>query len=262
MRETIRKALRRNGWDLHRYQPQQSPDAQLQHALRIFGIDLVLDIGANVGQYGAALRDLGYRGRLISFEPLGDAHKALVARAAGDDRWDVAPRGAIGDADGEITINIAGNSASSSVLAMLDSHRDAAPQSAYIGSEIVPIRRLDTLLPQMQRAAARIPARIPARTPAPTPARTYVKIDTQGYEQQVIDGASATLAGALAVQLEMSLTPFYAGQTDFAGMLALMAAHGFALWGFWPGFAQPGTGRILQADAIFARPEQADVNAC
>ena len=144
MKEIIRRTLRRLGYDLHRFVPAASPDAQLAQVLSHFGIDLVLDIGANTGQYGTLLRELGYTGRIVSFEPLPTAHAALTSKTAADPAWAAAPRAAIGDSEGEITINIAGNSASSSVLPMLESHRKAAPHSAYIGTDTVPITRLDT----------------------------------------------------------------------------------------------------------------------
>lgn len=241
MREFVRSVLRRLGWDLHRYLPTLSSDAQLQHALRCFDVDLILDVGANSGQFGAVLRGLGYTRRIVSFEPLADAHAALLRNCADDPLWKAAPRGALGSEDGSITINIAGNSASSSVLPMLDRHSTAAPESRYIGQDQVPMHRLDTLFAGLRGDARQI----------------YVKIDTQGYEREVIAGATATLAEAAAVQLEVSLAPLYGGQASFAEMLALMDGHGFVLWGFWPGFAEPGTGRILQADAIFGRPERA-----
>lgn len=237
MREFIRQTLRRFGYDLHRYLPVSSPDAQLEQVLAGFGIDLVFDIGANTGQYGQALRQRGYRGRIVSFEPLADAHRQLVANAAADPAWTAAPRGAIGDHDGTIEINVAGNSASSSLLDMLDSHRAAAPHAAYVGTEQVPIARLDTA------AAPWLAA----------PSRLYLKIDTQGYEGQVIAGAPATLAAASAVQIEVSLLPLYAGQPDMGAVTAMMAAHGLVLWALWPGFADPRTGRILQIEAIYAR---------
>lgn len=239
MKELLRRTLRSWGYDLHRYLPISSPDAQLAQVLRVFGIDLVLDVGANAGQYGKLLRSLGYAGHIVSFEPLAAAHQELMAATTGDAGWTAAPRSAIGDCEGEIAINVAGNSASSSVLAMLDSHRAAAPHSAYVGREMVPITRLDTAAAGLASAGR----------------ATYVKIDTQGYEAAVIAGGRMTLASACAVQLELSLVPLYEGQADLAAMLALMAGHGFDLWAIWPGFADPTTARVLQAEAIFARPE-------
>jgi FkbM family methyltransferase len=238
VKEALRRMLRAVGYDLHRYIPANVPDAQIAQVLRSFGIDLVLDVGANTGQYGRLLRGLGYRGRIVSFEPLAEAHRALAAAVAGDASWTAAPRTAVGDHDGEIVINIAANSASSSVRPMLESHRDAAPHATYVGSETTPIATLDSL------SEAWLPG-----------ARAMVKIDTQGYEAQVIAGGATTLAQARAVQIELSLVPLYDGQAGLEEMLALMAGHGLALWAIWPGFVHPVTGRVLQAEAVFARPE-------
>ncbi len=237
MRERIKRLARQVGYDLHRFLPVSSPDAHLALLLRDLGIDLVLDVGANIGQFGQHLRGLGFRGRIVSFEPLAAAHATLSAAAAADPLWEVAPRTAIGAEDGEITINVAGNSASSSILGMLDRHREVAPESTYVGQETVPLRRLDAA------AAGHIGA---AR-------RTWLKIDTQGYEAQVLDGAPDLLASVRAVQCEVSFVPLYDGQPLFDAICTRMAAAGLAVWAVWPGFVDPASGRLLQADMVFAR---------
>jgi FkbM family methyltransferase len=237
MRDVIRQSLRRLGYDLHRFLPVASPDAALQKALSHFRIDLVLDVGANAGQFGTRLRALGYAGDIVSFEPLAEAHARLQATARVDPRWQAAPRAAIGDHEGTIAINVAGNSTSSSVLDMLESHRTATPESAYVGKENVAITRLD-------KAAAPFIGQN---------ARLYLKIDTQGFEAQVIAGARQTLARAAAVQLEMSLAPLYAGQPDFTALMQQMAGMGFTLWGLWPGYVDEASGRLLQIDTIYAQ---------
>lgn len=237
MKDLVRRSLRRAGYDLHRFLPISSPDAQVAQMLAKLDIDLVFDIGANTGQYGTLLRTLGYAGRIVSFEPLADAHAALTATAARDAAWTVAPRGAIGDSDGEIVINVAANSASSSVLDMLETHSAAAPESVYVGTETVPLHRLDTVAEAYVGGARRV----------------YIKVDTQGFEAAVLRGAPVMFERAAAVQLELSLVPLYAGQPLWDEMIALMAAHGLVLWALWPGFADAASGRLLQCDAIFAR---------
>ena len=240
MREFVRRAARRAGYDIHRFLPGSSPDAQVKSVLDRFAVDLVIDVGANTGQYGRLLRGLGYDGAILSFEPLAEAHRELTANAARDGRWQVAPRMAIGREAGEVTINVAGNSASSSILPMLDSHREAAPEAAYQGTEQVALARLDT-----GAAAAAASAKAP-----------FLKIDTQGYELAVLDGAGTILEAAVAVQVELSLTPLYDGGATFEAMMVRLQGEGLALWALWPGFSDPASGRLLQIDAIFARPER------
>ncbi len=237
IKKHLKSALQGAGFDLRRYNPAYSPDAQIAGLLDRLGIDMVFDIGANIGQHARELRRMGYAGDIVSFEPLTSAHTALTAAASGDARWTVAPRGAIGAEDAQTVINIAGNSVSSSVLDMLDRHADAAPDSRYTGQEAVEIARLDSVSPRYIGPATRL----------------FLKIDTQGFEAAVLAGAPATLARTSGIQIELSLMPLYAGQALFEAVVAQLRAAGFDIWTLWPGFADAATGRMLQVDALFVR---------
>lgn len=236
-RRQIKSVLRSVGYDFIRFVPESSDGAKQHAVLRHLQTDLVLDVGANEGQYGQLLRSFGYRGRILSFEPLTSAYGKLLSTAAGDAAWAVHPRTAIGDHDGSITIHIAGNNVSSSVLPMLDRHLQAAAESRYIGSEVVPLACLNTVLP-----AARGDAR-----------SIFLKIDTQGYEAAVLRGADQVLHLCRGVQLEMSLLPLYDGQELWTYFLAEFERRGFALWTILPGFVEETTGRTMQIDAIFVK---------
>ena len=96
----IRRLIRTSGWDLSRFDPCSSQWAQLQQLLSHHRIRLVLDVGANIGQYAKGLRDAGFKGRIISFEPVLTAHAKLKKAAQGDALWTVASRMAIGDVRG------------------------------------------------------------------------------------------------------------------------------------------------------------------
>ncbi|MBP1819433.1 FkbM family methyltransferase [Mycobacterium sp. OAE908] len=225
------------GIDLARY-PSSDPMFTVVLLLAHFGIDCVVDVGANSGGFASTIRSLGYSGRIVSLEPLSGPFELLAARAAKDPDWEVL-RVAAGDADCEIEINVAGNAGhSSSVLAMLDTHADAAPESRYVGTEIVPQRRLDGLLPKFGIGSAQ---------PA------FLKLDVQGYEAAVLDGA-VELFGAAAIkglQMELSLVPLYAGAITYAEGLDRAERLGMSLMGLVPGFSDPHSGRLLQADAVF-----------
>ena len=238
-RRRLKGFARQFGLDIVRFHPETSDSAKVRAVLRYLNIDLVLDVGANTGQYAQGLREGGYRGRIVSFEPLTSAHATLERNAARDNRWTVHPRCAIGDREGQITINVAGNSVSSSVLPMLAQHANSAPESRYIGSETVPLSRLDS-------AAA--PYLVDA-------GGVYLKIDTQGFEAVVLAGASELLPRCRAVQLELSLVPLYEGQRLWQDFLGEFAAKGFELWTLLPGFVDAESGRTLQTDAVFVRPD-------
>ena len=147
-KSVLKRTLGSVGWDLRRLSPASNPAAQLVAAMEHIQADTVFDIGANTGQFAEELRSVGFAGTIISFDPLSAAHAQLVTASARDPAWVVHPRCAVGDEDGEIEINIAGNSVSSSVLPMLDAHSSAAAGSAYISSERTPLVRLDSVAGQ------------------------------------------------------------------------------------------------------------------
>src|SRR5215469_8348152 len=133
------------GYDLKRFTPVRSEEFRMARMLEAQGVNLVFDVGANTGQFAQSLRELGYRGRIVSFEPQSEAREQLQHVAGGDPQWEIAPQLAIGAEDGEIEFHVAGNSISSSALPMLESHLRLGPDSKYVRTESVPLRRLDTI---------------------------------------------------------------------------------------------------------------------
>ena len=217
---------------MRQYTPLRSLTAAREQLLG--GIDVVLDVGANAGQYGEGLRELGYRGRLVSLEPVAEAYAELERRAAADGDWE-AVRVAASDADGELTLNVTSDSRSSSVLARNERFAD---KPGWAPKESVPVaaRRLDGLLDELLRPGE----------------RAYLKLDVQGYERNVLDGAGAALARFEAIELELSVTPLYEGQPGLTEMLPLLAERGFR-----PVCLEPilldDEGLLMELDGLFAR---------
>ena len=239
-KKIIKKLSRSLGIDLKRYNIQTSEAAKMQRLLAYHNIDLVFDVGANIGQYAKLLRELGYSGRIVSFEPLSSAYSQLKAVSEKDPLWEIAPQTAIGNQEGEIIINIAGNSYSSSALPMLDAHLESAPESAYSGSETVKLSRLDTLAKDYIKSETK---------------SIFLKIDVQGLEKQVLEGATAILPLVKGIKLELSLVPLYEGQVLFKEMIDIVEKLGYELYGIEPGFTAEKTGRMLQMDGIFFKPD-------
>ena len=237
LNSVVKRTIRRLGFDLRRYTPASSEAAQFMTMLSGHGINLVFDVGANAGQFGQSLRDDGYRGRIVSFEPLSKVREQLLEASRKDSLWEVAPRAAIGSEDGEVEIHVAANSASSSVLDMLEAHASAAPESHYIGSERVPLQRLDSVASDYLH-----PNSVP-----------FLKIDTQGYEDRVLLGATELIGQIAGLQLELSLVPLYQGQRLFGEMVDQLKADGFELWAIWQSFIDSRNGRLLQIDATLFR---------
>lgn len=194
----------------------------------------VVDVGANVGQYGAALRASGFGGRIVSCEPLPDAYGRLVRRAAGDPSW-MGVNAAVGESSGSLEINVSANSYSSSILPMAEAHRSAAPGSEYIGSVRVPVTTVADLVGDY---------RIQPRC-------ALLKIDTQGFEGAVLDGARDLIGEFAAVQLELSFLPLYEGQQLFPELTVRMEAAGYTMYALGSGFGDRLTGRMLQCDGLF-----------
>jgi FkbM family methyltransferase len=223
--------------DVARY-PGSDPLHRVAKLLHSADVTLVLDIGANDGGFATSIRRLGYEGRIVSFEPTRAAYASLAGAARKDGRW-VAKQLAIGDQDGETEIHVAGNAAaSSSILPMLDRHREVQPDSAYTHSEKIRVRRLDGLLEEVCREDDTL----------------FVKLDVQGAEGVVLDGAPATLRRAVGIQAELNLVPLYAGQTPYRHLLDRLLELGFELVDLIPGFTDGRTGQLLAVDGVFMRP--------
>lgn len=249
LKDALRSVAESTGLEVSKTTVYSSQKLRLHLLFAQLAIDLVLDVGANTGQFARHCRAAGYRGTILSFEPSAAAHAALLRSAASDPLWTVADRMALGAVNGETEINIASNSCSSSILPMLDAHLSAAPNSAYLQKEKVPLRRLDDIVNDLLDD---IMADLLATTTAPGHS-IFLKLDVQGYESHVLAGATQVLTHTAALQLEMSLLPLYEGETLMPQMHANLAEQGFDLWDLEPSFRDSATGRLLQVDGIFTR---------
>ena len=230
----LRRVLRRVGVDVLRY-PEHHVAHKRVRLLHHHGVDQVFDVGANAGGYGAELREFGYRGEIVSFEPLAGPYARLRRLADADSRW-TAINLALGAANATALMNVAANTASSSFLPMEKTHRRAAPWAGYVGQEDVTVTRLDDVFDRYRNGSV-----------------PFLKLDVQGYEEQVLEGATSSLRRVQGVQAEMSLVPLYEGAWAFTEAVAYFQASGFSLASLEPGFYDRDTGQLLQADGIFMR---------
>jgi FkbM family methyltransferase len=235
MRELAHAALRRFGVDLVRYHGVNLTARRRIEELTVRGLELVLDVGASAGYFVDAVRRQGYTGRIVSFEPLAEAFAELEQRVQDDPLWETR-RLALSDHDGEADLQVAGNSWSSSLLAMKARHVASAPASAVVRSERVPLARLDTIWDGLSHGD-----------------RAYLKLDVQGAELDVLRGAERALGDVDVVEAELSLVELYAGQPLLPDVVAFLEPRGFALVQLEPEFTDPQTGAILQLNGIFVR---------
>ncbi len=232
VKTAVRNVTRRLGYDLV---PFGDSFRDLQRRA-LATVPHVLDVGANTGQYADLLRSLGYNGTITSYEPGSAAFGVLSRRAAGEPLWDVRQL-ALSSEPGKFTLHLAGNSVSSSLLDIRAEHVDAAPASRTVTTEVVCADTLDAQL-----------ASLPA-----SDSGWWLKIDTQGFEMQVLRGAEAVLRRLAWIQCELSLADLYAEQADWLVLAGWLRERAFRLAHIEPGFQQPGSGCLLQVDGLFRR---------
>lgn len=200
-------------------------------------INTIIDVGANAGQYAIELHELGFRGNIISFEPLSAAYALLDKTSKSKQNW-VTAKIALGSSNHEAVINVANNLASSSILAMNNAHKEAEPSVVFSGSEKIQVVTLDSIWDKYLSNC----------NPG-----FYLKIDTQGYEKDVLLGAEKSLPKIRGIQLEMSLTELYEGEWLFEQMVHYLSENGFSLYSVEPQFYNHKSGQLLQMDGIFYR---------
>jgi FkbM family methyltransferase len=204
--------------------------------MKNLNVSLVLDVGANIGQYTKELRLYKYEGRVVSFEPLTSAYSELERVSEKDKKWQCLNI-ALGNINGTTTINISGNSVSSSLLEMKQQHIDVLPNSAYVKTQDITIRRLDSIAPEIVEKSDYV----------------YLKMDVQGYQKQVLLGSLEILSQVVAIEVELPLTRLYDNEPALVDILEYMEHLDFELISVENGFTDPTSGYALQADGIFIK---------
>jgi FkbM family methyltransferase len=213
-----------------------SPAERRVRLLAAYRIDLVVDVGANAGQYAAALRAGGYGGRIVSFEPLSEPYDRLATASGADTAWEYR-RVALGRRSGTARVNVSEDTRNSSVLTVGDRHLRAVPDSRTVAVERASMARLDGIWPDVARGAD----------------RPYLKMDVQGYELEVLHGSAGVLDAIALLEVELSLLAVYDAGPLFQDVLRFLARHDFTPIAFEGVLDDARTGEMLQADGIFRR---------
>ncbi len=204
--------------------------------LRSRNIDLVIDVGANVGQYAQSLRNDAYAGWIVSFEPIAAAYEELAALANKDARWK-ALNMALGDKEGVANINVSQSPVFSSIFPQLPAATKFSSAAQVVRSESVRVARLDDIFAEL-----------------PTSKAAFLKIDTQGYERQVLLGAPERLSSFLGVQMELPIMHLYEGTWKFHEAVAYMSDVGFEISNIVPvHYDETDTASLVEVDCIFRR---------
>jgi FkbM family methyltransferase len=229
----VRSALRGRGFDVV---PYPAFGMALIALLRRLEVDCVLDVGAFTGEYGRGLRDLGYRGRMVGFEPSSENFEQLAREAEGDSAWE-ARRVAVGSAPGTLELHLLGSRGSHSLLVPNAYAVGEMPRVfTERGSEAVEVTTVDDVFDEATRGATSV----------------FLKVDTQGFDLEVIRGAASSLERLAAVQVELALQQTYEGQAGYLDLLAALDERGFAPALLFPTFSD-SKGRIVECDCVLIR---------
>jgi len=198
---------RQLGWWGYRIVPSEqlwSPYIRnLRSVLDRYDIQGVIDVGANIGQFGSLLRGIGYKHWIVSFEPVRALFDELSKRAQGDNYWRCYCM-ALGDENKEKDIIVAEHAVFTSFLPGTEYSIEVFGDDPRPSrTENVLLRRLDEQFPSFRNLSE----------------RWMLKLDTQGYDLKVLEGAMSSLPGISVLQTELSVRPIYFGMPSYREVL-------------------------------------------
>jgi FkbM family methyltransferase len=220
LKQAVTRAAHRAGYHIGRYPLEGSLERHLTTLLSALAINCVLDVGAHEGEYYQTLRDIGYRGAIVSFEPLPENFDRLRHAAAGDPRW----RGyqiALGEAPGSLQLNVPEATSFGSFLAPNEFLERRFPNAQWRGRTAdVTVERLDQVFDEAVSGIAQ--------------PKVLLKMDTQGWDIPVVEGAGGKLAQIAAIQSELSAIPLYHGMRGLTESLQRYMELGYRLTSMFP----------------------------
>jgi FkbM family methyltransferase len=241
MKGLTKRILRHFNLELKRINPEyrsvESVETYFGWLFKILSehkINLTLDVGASTGNWASQLIDEGYDSKIVSFEPLSDSYKILKQRCSDFPSWEC-QKIALGDTIRQTSINVSENNESSSLSEILDSHIEAFPTSNVIKQENVNVQTVDAFLKGRPDLEGNV----------------FLKVDVQGFEKKVLDGANESLSRISILQLEMGLEALYEGELLFWDWLKYLKSLHFHPVHIQNAFSHHKTKRLLQVDCIF-----------
>lgn len=244
LKTMVGNLLRQRGYHVFHedYLDKANLSLHLRSMLTSQKVDCVFDVGANKGQYYEFLRHaVGFQGLVISFEPVKRLSDGLKRQAAADPNWLVYGC-ALGRTAGTAALNVMKGDSLSSFRAPSTSATDRFHDSnTVVAVEDVAIRTLDDVYDE-----------VVAQHPF---SRPYLKIDTQGFDLEVIYGAVKRLGDFVGLQCEAAMLPLYEGAPTFEETLPILKSRGFAPSAFFP-VSHDQTYRLIESECVFVNRSQ------
>lgn len=218
---------------------------QIGRLMSEYGIELMIDVGANTGQYsGTQIGYCDFAGEIIAFEPVPKFYKRLqeVFEYWSEKLKLTAINAAVGEVPGKLEMNIgSGHGGTSSLLDQTDNLATVAPDASFKGDKMfVDVVRIDEYF-----ADADFTSR-----------RTMLKMDVQGFEMSVLRSCGKRLQDFILIQSEFGGIEMYKGQAKPSELFGFMEENGFTPIIMFNNFKCQGTASYYDFDVIFARNDQ------
>jgi FkbM family methyltransferase len=235
----IQRVLNYIGYQLQRFPTQYSYERHIQALFAVLCVNCVIDVGAHEGEFYQLLRQTGYGGRIVSFEPVPESFVQLRRVAEGDPHW-LGYNVALGHDAGTLPINIPDSTGFASFLQPNTYCEERFPHAHWEGrTATVRVERLQDLYSDVVAGIER--------------PHVFLKMDTQGWDIHVLEGAGETLADVVALQSEVSVIPIYQGMHSIVESIAHYNAFGFDLTNLFPVvFDADGIG-VIEYDCVMRR---------
>lgn len=215
----------------------QNQNLQTIELIKQHKIDLILDVGANFGQFGTDMRNAGYLGQIISFEPVNKCYQRLSSIA--DDKWQI-ENFALGDKNSKEEINISNKTVYSSILDVNEIGKSNFSNSIkVVGKQNILVKKLDDIINELVNNLNK--------------RRVFLKLDTQGYDNRVIRGSLQTLEQVQVLQTEISCKGIYTDTPSVPQRLEELLNLGFSITGIFPISRDKNTMEILEFDCLLIR---------
>lgn len=235
----IQRVLNRFGYQIQRFPGQHSHERHLRALFSTLAVNCVIDVGAHEGEFYRFLRQSGYAGRVVSFEPLPESFALLQRVAANDPHWR-AINVALGREAGTLPINVPDSSGFASFLQPNTYSQERFPKAHWEGRTVtVRVERLESLYAEVVAGIER--------------PRVFLKMDTQGWDGHVLEGAGGALADVVALQSEVSVIPIYHGMRSIAESIAHYNTLGFELTSLFPVTFDADDVRVIEYDCVMCR---------
>jgi len=239
----LNKLIAFSGYKISSLKYIYDSEANLIKSINIFKIKSVIDIGANEGQFVLKLVRKGFKGNFFSFEPVADSYKKLLLNVKNTRNkiyWQVAERCGLGSNNFSDNIFVSRHSQSSSLLKILPKHTNLKPLSKTAYTEKINIKKLDNFYVNIKKLKKNI----------------FLKIDTQGYELEVLKGATKTLKLITALVVEVSLVKLYQRQPLWLDIINFLKKKNFVVWAVDRVMGDKITGETYQLDITFVKKNE------